>query len=77
MRRPPKTPGQALCVMAEWNLATLEILRGRKSASKSDITRAQSIADDSLEICRMFASIGDAHGSGCTRVAEVLAKDEP
>jgi hypothetical protein len=61
--------------MAEWNLATLEILKERKSASKSDVARAQSIADDSLEICRMFASLGDAHASGCMRVATFITKE--
>lgn len=33
--------------------------------------------DESLEICRMFASIEDAHNSGCMRVARFLGKDEP
>ncbi len=72
MRIVPRTPGEALCIVAEWNLATVEMLKERKRTSKSDLERAQSIADESVELCKQFATKKGALAVQATRVAEFL-----
>lgn len=68
------TPEEALCYMVECTMATLEHLKGIKSASKSEIRRHESIVETGLRNCEVHKLKEAAHRARCFRVETALGK---
>lgn len=74
MDRKLDTAGEVLCFLTETQMATLEMLKDMKTASKSEIRRHEQIVDMGLRNCEVFGLLGVAEKAPNTRVARTLAE---
>lgn len=72
MSRIPNSSIDALALLIDWNLATLEELKMLKSSSASRIQRQQRICDEGVRYFRQFGTLAVAKRMECSNLADVL-----
>ena len=65
---------EALCYMVEVTMATLEVLKLRKSSSKADIRRHEAIVETGLRYCISVGLAETAEKTRCFRVSDAIIK---
>lgn len=75
MHKTPQTAEEALCLMVEYHLATLDWIRSIKRTPKSEIERQKSIATDGIAAVRRFVACDIPDTVGATRVVRVMNKE--